>query len=106
MNTFTVTSGVRVWRLLGREAVTRPGEAVTSWLSSLPSLLLEVEGGQRLELLDIVLDIVKTCNRTLAVGLRERWEEIESSVSQEEEEVRVKTTLSFIEHHCHRVTAG
>ena len=99
-------SEVRVWRLLGREAVTRPGEAVTSWLSSLPSLLLEVEGGQRLELLDIVLDIVKTCNRTLAVGLRERWEEIESSVSQEEEEVRVKTTLSFIEHHCHRVTAG
>ena len=101
-----------VWRLLGREAVTRPGEAITAWLSTVPGLLLEVRGQQRLALLEVCLDIVKTCNSTLTGRLREQWGELESSVSQEEEEegadkVKMATTLGFIQHHCQLlVTAG
>ena len=105
---------LEVWRLLGREVLTRPGPALTSWVASLPALVLETRGRQRLELLELCLEISKTGNSSLAGAVTERWGEIQESVSQEQQEggegdgvsARMMRTLGFIQHHCHRVTAG
>ena len=104
-----------VWRLLGREVLIRPGPALASWVSSLPALILETRGRHRLDLLEICLEISKTCHSGLAAGILERWGEIQASVSQEMEEeegrnggdsARMMRTLGFIQHHCQRITAG
>ena len=110
-----------VWRLLGREALTRPGPALTDWLASLPALILETRGRLRLDLLELCLEISKTSNCSLAGGIRETWGEIQASVSQEQQEekekegeggggegvsARMLRTLGYIEHHCQRVTAA
>jgi len=102
-------TSVLVWRLLGQEAVSRPGEAVSAWLSSLPPLLLTLKAQQRLQLLEVCLAVIKTGNISLAGGLTAHWGEIERSVGEEEEEgdrKRMLATLAFIHHHCQRVTAG
>ena len=88
-----------------------PGDC---WVSSLPALILETRGRHRLDLLEICLEISKTCHSGLAGGILERWGEIQASVSQEKEEeggdggesARMMRTLGFIQHHCQRVTAG
>ena len=113
---------LEVWRLLGREVLTRPGPALTSWVSSLPALVLHQRATLRLRLLELCLEISKTDNCSALAGLSttDTWGQIQASVSQEHQEeegdggdgggggvtARMMRTLGFIQHHCTRVTTA
>ena len=79
---------LEVWRLLGREVLTRPGPALTSWVSSLPALVLHQRATLRLRLLELCLEISKTDNCSALAGLStaDNWGQIQASVSQEQQQ--------------------